>query len=202
MKKILYLMRHGQTVFNLRHKIQGWCDSPLTELGIAQARVAGEYFRSRGIVFDHAYSSTSERACDTLEIVLDELGLTGAPYERVKGLKEQNFGIFEGLTEDTNPPRGTRGFYAQFGGESEDEAAARMAACMAELMGREGHERVLAATHGGVLWFTLLAAGKEHLARLDNPQPIPNAAILVCDWDGEHLTPVELIDPAEGQGAC
>ena len=46
------------------------------------------------------------------------------------------------------------------------------------------------------------AAGKEHLARLDNPQPIPNAAILVCDWDGEHLTPVELIDPAEGQGIC
>lgn len=69
---------------------------------------------------------------------LHELGLAGTPYERVKGLKEQNYGIFEGLTEDTNPPRGTLGFYAQFGGESEEEAAARMAACMAELMAREG----------------------------------------------------------------
>lgn len=37
MKKTLYLMRHGQTLFNLQHKIQGWCDSPLTELGIKQA---------------------------------------------------------------------------------------------------------------------------------------------------------------------
>ena len=41
MKKTLYLMRHGQTLFNLQHKIQGWCDSPLTKLGIKQAKVAG-----------------------------------------------------------------------------------------------------------------------------------------------------------------
>ena len=52
MKKTLYLVRHGQTVFNVRRKIQGWCDSPLTELGRAQAGVAAEYFRSRGITFD------------------------------------------------------------------------------------------------------------------------------------------------------
>lgn len=33
MKKTLYLMRHGQTLFNKRHLIQGWCDSPLTDFG-------------------------------------------------------------------------------------------------------------------------------------------------------------------------
>lgn len=71
MKKVLYLMRHGQTLFNLQHKIQGWCDSPLTDLGIKQAQVASEYFKTNHIIFDHAYSSTSERACDTLEIVTD-----------------------------------------------------------------------------------------------------------------------------------
>lgn len=38
--KTLYLMRHGQTLFNLQHKIQGWCDAPLTEIGIKQAEVA------------------------------------------------------------------------------------------------------------------------------------------------------------------
>lgn len=36
MKKKLYLMRHGQTLFNCQNKIQGWCDSPLTEEGIRQ----------------------------------------------------------------------------------------------------------------------------------------------------------------------
>ena len=42
MKKDLYLMRHGQTLFNVRRKIQGWCDSPLTELGKQQALKAKE----------------------------------------------------------------------------------------------------------------------------------------------------------------
>ena len=88
-------MRHGQTLFNKRHLIQGWCDSPLTDFGIYQAQVAGQYFREQGITFDTAFSSTSERACDTLEIVTDGK----MPYKRIKGLKEWNFGIFEGESE-------------------------------------------------------------------------------------------------------
>jgi len=43
MKKILYLMRHGQTLFNVRRKVQGWCYAPLTELGIKQAETASKY---------------------------------------------------------------------------------------------------------------------------------------------------------------
>ena len=64
MVKKLYLMRHGQTLFNLQNKIQGWCDSPLTELGQYQAKVAGQYFKDHQITFDHAYCSTSERCSD------------------------------------------------------------------------------------------------------------------------------------------
>ena len=94
----LYFMRHGQTLFNLLRRKQGWCDSPLTELGIEQAKTVGATLRGRGLTFDHAYSSTSERACDTLE-----LAFPGQPYERVKGLKEWNFGKFEGASEDLNP---------------------------------------------------------------------------------------------------
>ena len=73
-------MRHGQTLFNLQHKIQGWCDAPLTQLGIEQAKIAGKYFKDNNITFDHAYSSTSERASDTLEIVTDGK----MPYTRSK----------------------------------------------------------------------------------------------------------------------
>lgn len=67
--KTLYLMRHGETLFNVHHKNQGWCDSPLTERGHAQARIAGRHFRELGIRPDHFFSSTSERASDTLEDV-------------------------------------------------------------------------------------------------------------------------------------
>ncbi len=98
MEKILYLMRHGQTLFNLEHKIQGWCDSPLTELGINQAKIAGRYFTDNKLKLDHCYSSTSERACDTLELV------TGGklPYTRLKGIKEWNFGCFEAMDDFLN----------------------------------------------------------------------------------------------------
>lgn len=80
MKKTLYLMRHGQTLFNLRRKIQGACDSPLTELGIEQAKIAGEYLKDTPLT--HAYCSTSERCSDTLEILTNN----NIPYTRLKGL--------------------------------------------------------------------------------------------------------------------
>ena len=100
----VYFVRHGQTLFNVLRRKQGFCDSPLTELGIQQVHRAGAVLRERGIEFDHFYSSPSERAVDTLQIVLAEIGRAGAPFEMVKGLKEQNFGLFEGLTEDVNAP--------------------------------------------------------------------------------------------------
>ena len=82
-------MRHGETLFNVLHKIQGWCDSPLTSKGIQQALLAKKWFEEHQIHFDHAYSSTSERCCDTLELI------TSMPYQRCKGLKENNYGLLE-----------------------------------------------------------------------------------------------------------
>ena len=104
-------MRHGQTLFNVGKKIQGFCDSPLTDLGIEQAKKASEYFKD--IELTHAYSSTSERCCDTLEIVTENR----MPYVRLKGLKEMNFGIYEGESEDLNPDRETfETFFVKYGG--------------------------------------------------------------------------------------
>lgn len=144
MKKTLYLMRHGQTLFNVQHKIQGWCDAPLTEVGIRQAQIAGQYFTDHGITFTHAYSSTSERACDTLELV------TGGqmPYTRLKGLKEWNFGRFEGKDECLNPPLPYGDFFKAFGGESDVELRERITRTLTEVMSRPDHERVLAVSHG------------------------------------------------------
>ena len=112
MKKDLYLMRHGQTLFNVRRKIQGWCDSPLTELGKQQALKAKEILK---YFFDHFYSSTSERCCDTIELIIGD-----QYYKRLKGLKERNFGIFEGESEDLNPNFDDFGYddlFPHYGGE-------------------------------------------------------------------------------------
>ncbi|EMB74424.1 phosphoglycerate mutase-like protein [Streptococcus mutans 15VF2] len=83
----IYLMRHGQTLFNVQKRIQGWSDSPLTEVGIEQAKQAGNYLRKLGLTFDSLYCSTAERASDTLELVTGQ-----TVYKRLKGLKEMNFG--------------------------------------------------------------------------------------------------------------
>ena len=93
MKKHLYLIRHGETLFNQRKKIQGWCDSPLTKKGIEQAQAAALLIKD--INFDHYYSSTSERCCDTLEIITNHQ----VPYVRLKQLKERNFEISNGYGE-------------------------------------------------------------------------------------------------------
>ncbi len=192
----LYLMRHGQTLFNVLRRKQGWCDSPLTEEGIEQARRAGAWLREQGVTFDHAYSSTSERACDTLEIVLEEAGQT-MPYERVKGLKEWNFGTFEGLTEDTNPPLPYGDFYVPFGGEGELAFRERLVTTVTELMSRPGHDSVIMASHGAAVAQFLRAQGPEAEQRLRNNRRIGNCAITVYEFDPETraFEALELINP-------
>ncbi|MGN1272882.1 MAG: histidine phosphatase family protein [Lactobacillus sp.] len=88
----LYLVRHGQTLFNKEHRMQGSCDSALTNLGIKQVETTRDYFARNAITFDRAYCSTQERASDTLEII------TGPEmeYNRLKELKEKDYGIYEG----------------------------------------------------------------------------------------------------------
>ena len=147
MAKTLYLMRHGQTLFNQRHLIQGWCDSPLTELGIYQAQVASNYFKKQGIHFDQAFSSTSERACDTLELVTEG----EVPYQRIKGLKEWNFGAFEGESEDLNPALPYGNFFVHYGGESQQELQDRIDHTIQKLMKETTGDTILMVSHGGAI---------------------------------------------------
>lgn len=147
MDKILYLTRHGQSLFNRRGIVQGWCDSPLTDLGIKQAELARTWFEERGISFDHAYSSPPERAYDTAEI----LTRGSLPCERTKGLKEFNYGCIEGCSYQlvlpgTYNPYGD--FLVPFGGSSEQEVIERMHDTLTDIMERPGHNSVLAVSHG------------------------------------------------------
>ncbi|RRK10858.1 histidine phosphatase family protein [Lactiplantibacillus garii] len=154
MAKTLYLMRHGQTLFNKLHRIQGWSDSPLTEQGIAGAKQVGAYFKSHDIHFDHAYCSTQERASDTLELVTDQ------SYERLKGIKEWGFGVFEGESEVLNPQpdpvRQTHGdFFLQYGGENDFQVQERVVKTLTAVMERPDHQQVLAVSHGGASFMFL-----------------------------------------------
>lgn len=188
MKKMFYLMRHGQTLFNMRKKIQGACDSPLTELGIKQAEAAANYFAD--IELDHLYSSTSERASDTLEIVTKNR----LPYTRLKGLKEMNFGIYEGESEDLNPDKETfETFFVDYGGESREMVKERMRKTCLDIMSNENHQNVLAVAHAGACLHFLRNWADP--AIVFNSGGFKNCAILKFEYEAGTFTFVEVIHP-------
>lgn len=149
MPRILYVMRHAETLFNIQCKIQGWCDSPLTARGIEQAKAAGRLLAERGVTFTHAYCSTAERCSDTLEIATQEAYGKAMPYERLKGLRECGFGQFEGKDECLNPPAPHGNFFVPYGGESDEQVDERMRTTLTHIMERPGHDCVLAVSHAG-----------------------------------------------------
>lgn len=181
-------MRHGQTQFNAKNIIQGACDSPLTELGIKQAKIAKEYFKNNNVNFTNAYSSTQERASDTLEIITD------MPYTRLKGIKEMHFGRFDGESETFHPPKLTEGgifgeFYATVGGEGEIELRKRMVKTLTEVMNNEGHETVLAVSHGIACYCFYSAFSNEPLSS------IPNCTIFKYEYENNVFKPLEIFRP-------
>ena len=92
----IYLVRHGQTEFNLEGRIQGWADSPLTDLGRKQAAEAGEQFAAQNIQFDMAFSSPSWRAMETAKIILEHAKAEDVLLSEIDELQEYHFGGFEG----------------------------------------------------------------------------------------------------------
>jgi probable phosphoglycerate mutase len=150
--KNIYIMRHGETLFNVQGRTQGWSDSPLTERGIAQAKTAGEYMGSFPLKFDHFYSSTQERASDTLELIFPN-----QPYQRLKGLKEVNFGQFEGhpqYLEVANVQK--QSFFKQFGGETFDEVADRMLSALTEICQQADTQNIFCVSHGAAMFSVLI----------------------------------------------
>ena len=70
MKCKLYLIRHGQSTYNLENRFTGWKDVPLTKIGIAQAKAAGQLMMRNNINIHIIFSSVLQRANHTAEIAL------------------------------------------------------------------------------------------------------------------------------------
>ena len=99
-ERILVLVRHGQSEWNLKNLFTGWRDVELTEQGISEAREAGRKLKARGFQFDIAYTSALKRAQNTLSLVLEELGQTDLPVIRDLALNERDYGDLAGLNKD------------------------------------------------------------------------------------------------------
>ena len=95
----LVLIRHGESTWNLENRFTGWTDVPLTDTGVAQARLAGRLLREAGYDFDVAYTSVLKRAVWTLWHALDELERTWLPVQHDWRLNERHYGALQGLNK-------------------------------------------------------------------------------------------------------
>jgi probable phosphoglycerate mutase len=94
----LYLVRHGQTVFNALGRTQGWSDSPLTDVGRETAARVGANLRAHGEApsFDAAYAADMVRHGETAALLLEAMSDT-VPLTRTAALRETGFGGYEGM---------------------------------------------------------------------------------------------------------
>ena len=100
MERLLVLVRHGQSEWNLKNLFTGWRDVDLTEQGVSEAKTAGKRLKERGIQFDVAYTSALKRAQRTLGLVLGEMGQSGIAIHKDKALNERDYGDLNGLNKD------------------------------------------------------------------------------------------------------
>ena len=100
MDRLLVLVRHGQSEWNLKNLFTGWRDVGLSEKGVAEARAAGKKLKDRGFQFDVAYTSALSRAQHTLTLMLEELGQQGLPTFKDQALNERDYGDLTGLNKD------------------------------------------------------------------------------------------------------
>ena len=98
--RLLVLVRHGQSDWNLKNLFTGWRDVDLTEQGVKEAREAGRKLKAQGLKFDIAFTSALKRAQRTLDLMLAELGQTNIPIIKNQALNERDYGDLVGLNKD------------------------------------------------------------------------------------------------------
>ena len=156
---VLYYVRHGLTDWNKAGRLQGQLDIPLNQQGRAEAAHCGELLRDlfardghRAQDYDYV-SSPLVRACTTMEIVRESLGLPPEGYGVDARLAEIAFGDWEGLTyaevlardKDVVARReGSKWLFRPPGGETYEEVARRIGAWHATLV-----KDTVVTAHGG-----------------------------------------------------
>ena len=203
----LYFVRHGQTFLNKYNRIQGNCDSPLTQQGIAAAKRAGS--RLSRIHFTQAYTSDTMRTINTGKLILQE-NQEVSPKLQLKpmqALRELNYGYFEGndenqLWHELGGEEGVDSFEQMILKHSIEEAEDRVASAdpyqdaetsaefwerfssgIQEIISQAAdHDQILVATHG-----TAIRNLVAHWSNLPVYVPTINGSITKVTWNGSQF---------------
>lgn len=199
--QILFI-RHGETDWNRIKRIQGHIDIPLAESGVAQAQQLGARLVQEvraGAQLDAIWSSDLLRAQQTAQPIAAALGL---PVQLTEGLRERNYGAFQGHDSDEIAERFPDEYahwqtrdpgFAPPGGESQREFYHRVLHALEPILAMHPGGRIACVAHGGVLDCVYRFA--NGLA-LDAPRawPLLNTSVNVVDFErGDYVTQAGIV---------
>ncbi len=152
----VFIIRHGETDWNLQGRMQGWTDTSLNARGLEQAGLIARRMQDES-GFAALYSSPLQRAWQTAQVVGRAMGLSPIPDER---LKERCLGIIEGLTfpevQEHYPDlyrqwRSEKVRVALPGEEGREIFRDRVQSLVQEIQERHPDGKIVLVTHGGAL---------------------------------------------------
>lgn len=188
----IYLVRHGETEWNVAGRLQGHGDSSLTEKGRSQARFLGKKLAK--IQFDAVYSSDLGRARETAELIILSKKLA---VQTTLALRERSFGDHEGMTVDhhrelirellekfeTLTDEEKYRFKYNNYQESDQELAGRLATYLREISVTNSGKTVLMVSHGGIIRAFLIVLGFGAYSELDYGA-VKNSSFIKLECDG------------------
>ncbi|WP_338990032.1 histidine phosphatase family protein [Fusobacterium animalis] len=194
----IYFVRHGQTIWNVEKRFQGLSDSPLTELGITQAKLLGE--KLKDIKFNKFYSTSLKRAYDTANYIK---GNRKQKVEIFDDFVEISMGDMEGIKQEDFKklyPEQVKNFFfnqleynpSSFGGESFLEVRERVIRGLNKFIElNKNYERVLVVSHGATLKTLLHYISGKDISTLSNEAIPKNTSYTIVKYENGKF---EIID--------
>jgi uncharacterized phosphatase len=186
---LLYLVRHGETDWNLQRRIQGATDIPLNDTGREQARRAGRLLSRRN--WDAVVASPLSRAHETASIIASELGLPAPTTD--ERLVERHYGDAEGL-EVSEVDRRYPGTTHVPGREERENVAKRALEALIEIGEANRGKAVIVVSHGGLIRSVLNSVDP----RTKHPA-ITNGSIHSFRHDNGTVSLIRFDDPIEAE---
>jgi len=195
LRKVLYFIRHGQTDLNLKGIVQGrGVDSPLNEHGFQQAKAFYEAYKS--IPFDKIYTSTLLRTHQTVAPFLEK----GIPIEKLEGLDEISWGIYEGKEQSAEILKGFESLVESWKnndldksvdkGESPNSLVKRQKVAISHILEQENENTVLICMHGRALRIMLCHLTNVPVCQMDD-FPHANTALYKLVYENKQFSIID-----------
>lgn len=189
MKKLFYIIRHGETDLNKQGIVQGrGVNTPLNALGQEQAQAFFEAYQD--VDFDKVYTSMLQRTHQTVAGFIEK----GLPWEQLEGLDEISWGIYEGKEQSTNIITGFNSITQQWAegaldvrieeGESPNQVKARQEQALDYILSKEEEHTVLICMHGRAMRILLCILTNKPLSEMDDFPHMNTALYLVSYHNG------------------